>query len=286
MLKLGSKIPCIRYFLPIKSHSKPQGNTVRALMHSLLPIYLSAVICGSHDDPSPIGVPVFLRSCSPQAVSSYSGLLLFPLLMSLSPLPENTPSSECHPALQCRLPSPPQVAGAHRTVVLLPTTVPPPRCLSHFLAAALPLQLSAAHCWNHFLANTLSFPALWPFLVCTWQPLKSARTPPLPCGCSCIGCCISAPLPALSSCFTVQACCRIRLVKKPDFGFIVSVLHLIITESCHLEVLEFDVYIESLLFPSSFLFLLFSLVPGFGCFVSSLFLWSVFSPANARGKPR
>lgn len=185
------------------------------------------------------------------------------------------------------------VSQAHRKSLELtglwscsPPPCPPPRCLSHFLAAALPLQLSTAHCWNHFLANTLSFPALWPFLVCTWQPLKSARTPPLPCGCSCIGCCIGAPLPALSSCFTVQACCRIRLVKKPDFGFIVSVLHLIITESCHLEVLEFDVYIESLLFPSSFLFLLFSLVPGFGCFVSSLFLWSVFSPANARGKPR
>lgn len=85
----------------------------------------------SHGDPSPIGVPAPLRLFPPTLASS------LPLLMSLSPLPENTPSSECHPALQCPLPSPPQVAGAHQDCGLAPHhRAPPLPCLSHFLAAA------------------------------------------------------------------------------------------------------------------------------------------------------
>lgn len=149
-----------------------------------------------------------------------------------------------------------QVAGAHQTMVLPPTTAPPLQCISHFLAASLPLQLSTAHCWNRFLANILPSQSFWPFLVCTWQSLKSGRPLPLPRVCPCLGCCIRLPRPPpfqIFSCFTVQTCCRVWLAKKPDFGFIVSALHLIV-QSCHVEVWEFDftfrVFYSPLAFPS------------------------------------
>lgn len=151
MLKLGSKIPCI-------NHSKPQGSTVRVLMHSLLPIYLSAVICGSHDDPSPIGVPVFLGSCSPQAVSSYAGLLSSPSYVSDCHHYQKTPHLQ-NVTLLCSA-----VSQAHRkslelirTVVLLPTTVPPP--LGVLVTSWLLLSLSS---YPQPIVGIISWQTLFP----------------------------------------------------------------------------------------------------------------------------
>lgn len=89
-------------------------------------------------------VPVSLRSCSPEGcfLPAWPSLLLGFLSLCLSPLPENTGTSECHPALLCSLPSPlSKLLELIKTVVLLSPTTPP---FSVLVTSWLPVSLSSS----------------------------------------------------------------------------------------------------------------------------------------------